>query len=69
MPKALNLLFASEASAAKMMDMKPVEFRALVDNGALPPPVRIGDFERWEVDALAQIQRGDPARPEEGFDL
>ncbi|GAA6190865.1 hypothetical protein [Phaeobacter sp. NW0010-22] len=52
-------LFARERTAAKLLDMKPVEFRRLVDCGALPKPVKIGnEFERWFVQDLEAIRTG-----------
>lgn len=48
-------LFASERTAARLLDMKPGEFRELVQKGALPPPCRHG---RWDVEHLAAIMRG-----------
>ena len=35
-----QILYASEQSAARLLDMRPAEFRALVDAGALPPPTQ-----------------------------
>ena len=59
-------LFASERTAAALLDMKPAEFRSLVDGGALPKPNRLG---RWEVEELAAIVRGKAPKPKEDFDL
>lgn len=56
-------------TAAAMLDMPPKEFMRLVECGALPPPVRIGKFERWRVEQLNAIIRGNAAKPEEGFEL
>ncbi|WP_249777771.1 hypothetical protein [Pontivivens nitratireducens] len=39
--------------------MKPTEFRKLVDDGVLPKPTKIGGFERWDVEQLQCIARGD----------
>ncbi len=55
------LIFATERSAAKLLDMKPAEFRGLVDDGVLPKPANIGGFERWDVEQLQSIARGDAA--------
>lgn len=52
-------LFASEASAARLLDMKPGQFRELVRAGHLPAPKRIGDVERFDVDELRRVLRGD----------
>lgn len=55
------LLFASDRSAAKLLDMKPDEFRGLVDGGHLPGPRDIGGHKRWEVEELRQIINGHAA--------
>lgn len=62
-------MFASERSAAALLDMKPAEFRRLVSAGALPPPVRIGALERWNVAQIEAALRGDAARPDGEFEL
>ena len=56
-------------TAAAMLDLPPSEFLRLVERGALPPPVRIGQHERWRVEQLNAIIRGDAAKPDEGFEL
>lgn len=56
-------------TAAAMLDMPPKEFMRLVERGALPPPVRIGEHERWHVAQIEAIIRGNAAKPEEGFEL
>lgn len=62
-------MFASERTAAALLDMKPIEFRTLVQRGALPPPVRIGAHERWNVAQIEAVLRGDAARPDGEFEL
>lgn len=64
-----DLLFASERSAAKLLDMRPAEFRALVDAGSLPAPIQIGEHERWSVEDLDAIVRGRKPKPTEEFSL
>jgi hypothetical protein len=64
-----DLLFASERSAAAMLDMRPAEFRALVAAGSLPAPIRIGEHERWSVEDLDAIVRGQKPKPTEDFTL
>lgn len=59
MPKTPDLLFASERTAARLVDMKPDEFRDLVDRGLLPPPRRIGNVERFDLAELQAVIRGD----------
>lgn len=53
-------IFASEASAARLLDMKPTELRAQVAAGNLPPPKQIGPLERFDVDELRRVIRGEP---------
>ncbi len=62
-------LFASDATAAKLLDMRPAEFRELVEAGALPSPVQIGPLRRWDVDELRAILRGRKPTAKEAFDL
>lgn len=54
-------LFASEQNAARLLDMKPAEFRALVETGHLPRPRQIGGHERWDTDELRRIINGEAA--------
>lgn len=67
----MNLpLFANERSAARLLDMKPAEFRELVQNGHLPRGEEIAPgFLRWRVEDLQKIARGDLARPDQGLEL
>jgi hypothetical protein len=60
MPAAAPI-FAAERTAAKLLDMRPAEFREHVDAGRLPRPCDIGGAERWDVEALARIIRGEAA--------
>lgn len=55
---AVAPILASERTAAKLLDMKPAEFRALVDEGVLPGPKRVGEFDRWEVEHLKLVACG-----------
>lgn len=52
-------IFASEATAARLLDMKPGEFRQLVEDGHLPRPRDIGGLRRWDVAELRRIASGD----------
>ena len=45
-------LFVNERTAALLFDMKPREFRELVQSGHLPKPRAIGKHERWDVEIL-----------------
>jgi predicted DNA-binding transcriptional regulator AlpA len=58
-----------EAKAAEMLDMPASEFRRLVAAGSLPKPCVIGDHERWRVDQIEAILKGDAALPDEDFEL
>jgi hypothetical protein len=52
-------LFASEATAARLLDLKLAAFRDLVAKGHLPPPVLIGPVERFDMAEVQAILRGD----------
>lgn len=66
---ALQLLYASDRTAARLLDLKLAEFRDLVAAGVLPPPTRIGALERWSVEDLDAILRGRAFRPQDDFTL
>ncbi|OHC54468.1 MAG: hypothetical protein A3D16_09845 [Rhodobacterales bacterium RIFCSPHIGHO2_02_FULL_62_130] len=57
----LDPIFATEARAAALLDMKATELREQVAAGNLPPPKRIGQLERFDVDELRRVIRGDVA--------
>ncbi len=63
---ALAPLFVRAATAARMLDMSVPEFRLLVAEGALPPPCRL---DRWDVEQLRAIMRGEAHRPREDLEL
>lgn len=63
MPRPQPIL-ARDTTAAAMLDMTPAEFRRLVDRGALPKPLRIGDMIRWDMDQIRRIVSGDAADDE-----
>ena len=67
--RPVERLAVRESRAAAMLDLKPAEFRALVDAGALPPPFEIGGHKRWRVDQISAILGGKAAIPEEDFTL
>ena len=55
-------LFASETNAARLLDMKPAEFRALVEAGHFPRGREIAPgMVRWPVDELRLIATGEAA--------
>jgi len=61
MAKRPHLLFANDRNAAALLDMNPAEFRGLVNDGVLPKPLNTGGLERWDVEQLQAIMRGDAA--------
>ena len=67
--RTLTPLFVHERTAAQLLDMKPSDFRDLVDAGALPRAHRIGTHERWCVEELHAILRGTAPKPTEEFTL
>lgn len=52
-------ILADEKTAAKLLCLPPRAFRDLVAQGHLPPPRDLGGFERWDVDDLRRIARGE----------
>ena len=54
----MTRLALREAKAAAALDMPPARFRSLVDDGTLPPPVRLGDVELWAVRDLEAALTG-----------
>ena len=62
-------LYADEKTTAKLLDLKTTEFLNLVNQGALPPPIKLGKFARWEVEQIKAILSGKAAQPNERFEL
>ena len=53
-------IFANETSAARLLDLKPCEFRSLVKAGHLPRGREIAPgLIRWNVDDLRRIASGE----------
>ncbi len=53
-----------EANAAAYLDLSVSKFRSLVNNGALPAPVRLADgVDRWRSGDLLAILNGNADRP------
>lgn len=53
-----------EANAAAYLDLSVSKFRNLVNNGALPKPVRLADgVERWRSNDLLAILDGKADQP------
>ena len=52
-------LFASETTAARLLDMKLAEFRALVEGGHLPRARDIAGLKRWDVAELQKVINGE----------
>ncbi len=65
---SLAPIFVNETNAARLLDMKPGEFRALVDGGHLPPGQAIAPgFVRWNTEDLRNLAKGNLARPDGGL--
>ena len=64
-----QIIYACDTTAARMLDMRPAEFRELVALGALPAPLKIGQLERWSISEIDAIMRGTKPKPKEEFDL
>lgn len=55
-------ILANETTAARLLDLKPGEFRSLVEAGHLPKPREIAPgVPRWVVDDLRRIASGEAA--------
>lgn len=53
-------ILANETTAARLLDLKPCEFRSLVDAGHLPRGKEIAPgLVRWPVDDLRRIATGE----------
>ncbi len=52
--------FATDKSAAELLDMKPKQFRELVANRCLPPARQIGGLERWCMEDVYKAIKGEP---------
>ncbi|MBV0892936.1 hypothetical protein KTN05_13925 [Paracoccus sp. Z118] len=53
-------IWSSEVTAAGLLDMKPGEFRSLVEAGHLPRPYEIAPGKlRWKTEMLEKIANGD----------
>ncbi|RMA42164.1 hypothetical protein [Rhodophyticola porphyridii] len=58
-------IFATERNAARLLDMKPPQFCALVEAGSLPPGKEIAPgVVRWYVPDLVAILNGDATSEE-----
>jgi hypothetical protein len=64
MPNRPAPIFAKEKTAAALLDMKPADFRPLVECGVLPQPVDFNGHERWRVKDLEAIADGSAIDPE-----
>jgi hypothetical protein len=45
-------LCARDTTAARLLDMPPARFRALVNQGALPAQCHVTGDKRWDVEEL-----------------
>lgn len=52
-------MFVSEFTAARMLELTTSEFRAMRDAGTLPPPRSLCGIERYDVDEIRRVIRGE----------
>lgn len=62
-------LFADDRRAAGLLCLPVREFRRLVQEGALPRPVRIAEYERWDVEQLRAVARGQAAQRNDDLEV
>ncbi len=63
-------ILVTENTAAAMLDMRPDEFRALVEGGHLPGGREIAPgFKRWDTEELRKLAKGELSRPDGGLTL
>lgn len=62
-------LAVRDRTAARMLDLPTSEFRNLVAQGALPPPIQIAQHRLWRVDQIEAIVNGDAALPNQDLEL
>lgn len=59
---SIQPIMASEATAAKLLELSAGQFKQLVDTGVLPRGREIcRGIVRWDVEELRRIARGDMA--------
>lgn len=58
MPRTPALILADEKTAAALFCMQRVDFRRLVEAGALPQPINVHGFLRWRVTELEAVATG-----------
>lgn len=58
--RAAEHIAVSERRAAQMLDLPVSRFREYVREGILPRPKPLGKDERWDVEELRRIVRGEP---------
>lgn len=57
--RSVEPILVRERTAARLLDMKPAEFRTLVEVGALPQPrCIVPGVERWYVPDLDAVASG-----------
>ena len=61
----VEILAVPLGGAAKMLSLSVKEFKRLVGLGVLPAPIFLGREERWVVDDLKAILRGDNVEQQE----
>lgn len=60
----LERLAVEAKGAARMLSLTVVEFLFLVEQGALPPPIRLGKHTLWVVAEIEAVLTGSKIEPE-----
>lgn len=60
----LERLAVEAKGAARMLSLTVQEFLFLVEQGALPPPIRLGKHTLWVVAEIEAVLTGSKAGPE-----
>lgn len=64
MPRSLSKLAVSNKEAARMLSLSLQDFLFLVEQGALPPPIRLGKHTLWVVGEIEAVLTGCKIEPE-----
>lgn len=64
MSRSLFKLAVSGKEASRMLSLSVQEFLFLVEQGALPPPIRLGKHTLWVVAEIEAVLTGRKIEPE-----
>ncbi len=55
-----EVLFGKARTVAAALEMSERQFLDLVEAGIFPAPLKIGDLDRWDMEEICRIIRGEP---------